>query len=139
MDHVFFVAHNASFDLRFLVHNLKIQKLLKKARGCVVGFIDTLKVFRRKFSEAKKAKTLKNFKLVTLCKFLLGDDYQFKAHNAQADVEALRALYQAATVTSKEASYCGRRFSAYLQWTRMCKRGQEMENLANKCSLKHLT
>jgi DNA polymerase III epsilon subunit-like protein len=130
------VAHNAPFDLRFLVHNLKIHKLLNKTQKIVVGFIDTLKIFRRKFAAAKKCKTLKDFKLTTLCKFLLGDDYNFEAHNAQADVEALKLLYEAAAITSDEACYGGRRLTAYLHWIKLCKKGEQLENLAQICGMK---
>ncbi|KAF4531842.1 hypothetical protein B566_EDAN000868 [Ephemera danica] len=129
------IAHNATFDMRFLVHSLIQQKMLKKSMDCIVGFIDTLKGFRKKFVESKKTGALRDFKLGTLCKFLLGDDYNFEAHNAQADVEALKQLFEAALFTKHELSNAGRKMDSYINWIRCCKNGVALDSLATKCSI----
>jgi DNA polymerase III epsilon subunit-like protein len=87
------VAHNALFDTKFLVEKLLSCGLLDQIEPIVIGYIDTLKMAKIMYSAEKKEGTLVNFKLATICKFVLGDSYTFDAHNAAADVEALKEFY----------------------------------------------
>ena len=58
----------------------------------VEGFADTLPLFRHLFKEE-----LFNFKLETVAKHILGSDFTFDSHNADADVLTLQATLNKCT------------------------------------------
>ncbi|XP_062575762.1 protein PML-like [Saccostrea cucullata] len=83
------VGHNIQcFDLPVLMNQLVKCKLLDSFASTVTGFIDTLQVSRKSFSKDD----VKDFKQVTLVNTFIGKDYE--AHNAIADVKALRELFE---------------------------------------------
>ena len=83
------VGHNIqSFDLPILMNQLVKYRLFDSFAGTVFGFIDTLKVSKMYINK----KDVENFKQVTLVKTFVGKDYE--AHNALADVKALKELFE---------------------------------------------
>jgi DNA polymerase III epsilon subunit-like protein len=82
------VGHNIqNFDVPVLMNQLVKYKLFDRFSTIVKGFIDTLKVSKRSFSKNDVA----NYKQVTLVSAFVGKDYE--AHNAIADVKALKDLF----------------------------------------------
>lgn len=79
------IGHNAkSFDSRVLVRNLQKENLLFALRKKVVGFADTLPLCRELVQ-------LENYKQETIHLHLFGCNYP--AHDAAADVQALKNIY----------------------------------------------
>lgn len=126
---VVLLAHNASFDLRFLAQNLKKQKLLLQFESAVTGIVETLGVFRRTYPK-KKNPTLANHKQDTLSKFLLGKEYEFEAHNAVADVETLKAITEKLKMSCSQLVLNSFTMTSYLQRFEQNERAQDMEVLA---------
>ena len=77
------IIHNASFDLGFLNHELKI---IKKNEIKKENVIDSLEVARNKFPGASNS-------LDALCKRFNVDLSRRKKHNALLDCELLREVY----------------------------------------------
>jgi DNA polymerase III alpha subunit (gram-positive type) len=78
------VAHNAPFDIRILVNQLRKNDMLEAFRHTVVGFTDSKAVFKEKFSGRK------SYKQTDLVADLLSASYD--AHNAIGDVQSLQSL-----------------------------------------------
>ncbi|XP_045614886.1 uncharacterized protein eEF1gamma isoform X1 [Procambarus clarkii] len=79
------VAHNCyRFDARKLLNIFKKFRLENTLAELVVGFVDTLPLFRKMYP------SLENHKQETLVRVLLKESYD--AHNALADVQALQKL-----------------------------------------------
>lgn len=129
------VAHNATFDAKFLVKNLHHFKLLQRARTTILGIVDTLRLTRKKLAEEKKSGRLLNFKLSTLATFVLGDTYNFDAHNAEADVAALQNILVAMNPTPTEISAASSSFSSFIQWWKMSEVGRSLDSVAITCGL----
>lgn len=71
------------------MHHLTKSRLLDGFKISISGFLDTLKVSQRAFCKSDN----ENFKQETHVKTFLGKQYE--AHNAQADVRALKELFEA--------------------------------------------
>ena len=78
------VAHNCAFDSSRLLNVFAKLKLLDSLKESVVGFIDTLPLFKEKHPN------MPNYRQVTLAAQLLNQAYD--AHNSAADVETLMKL-----------------------------------------------
>lgn len=88
------VGHNIqNFDLPILMNQLVKFELFDSFASSVSGFIDTLKVAKGSFSK----KDVENFKQVTLVSTFVGKEYE--AHNAIADVRALKELFELKLLT----------------------------------------
>lgn len=85
-----------SYDIPVLMHQLTKFGLLDDFSISISGFIDTLKLSKRTFCKSDT----ENFKQGTLVKTFLGK--QHEAHNALADVRALKELFEA-----KLLPFCG--------------------------------
>ena len=84
------VGHNIkTFDLIFLYNNLVQCKKWENFYSTVVGFVDTLQVFKKEYPKRK------SYKQVVLMMDLLQETYS--AHNALDDVKALQRLLQLVT------------------------------------------
>ncbi|KAJ8666773.1 hypothetical protein QAD02_008435 [Eretmocerus hayati] len=84
------VAHNAGFDTKFLIRDLKKCSLLKKFSTVIYGVCDSLALFRKKYPERKKGG------MCTLSK-LAGDLLEIdksgtEFHEASFDVRILQSL-----------------------------------------------
>ncbi|KAK3090923.1 hypothetical protein FSP39_015740 [Pinctada imbricata] len=91
------VGHNIQvFDLPVLMNQLVKFDMLDRFKESVLGFIDTLKLSKKVFDKTD----VSNYKQSTLVTTLLGIGYD--AHNALADVKALRSLFE-----QKLSSQCG--------------------------------
>lgn len=75
------VAHNAQFDSRILI-NTYVKNSLEIP--CIVGFSDSIKLFKEAFSQQTC------YKQAALVKNLLGIEYE--EHNSAADVQSLSEL-----------------------------------------------
>ena len=90
------VGHNIkTFDLRLLHHHLNKYELWDNFTSSVVGFIDTLSVFKKELPKQS------SYKQSNLMDNLLNETYA--AHNSLDDVKALQKLSQ--LVLSKFPSY----------------------------------
>ncbi|XP_056006937.1 DNA polymerase III PolC-type-like [Ostrea edulis] len=93
------VGHNIqNFDLPILIIQLVKYELFDSFASSVSGFIDTLKVAKGSFSK----KDVENFKQITLVSKFVGKHYE--AHNAIADVKALKELFEVKLLTLCNAS-----------------------------------
>lgn len=88
------IGHNVQFDARHLCYHLIKCNLTSSISEFVVGFCDTLPLFRFKYPE------LPNHKQETLAHFLLKENYD--AHNASADVYILHKLIVESKTTNTE-------------------------------------
>jgi len=83
-------AHNASFDVSFVIRECIKYSLIKDFKDVVYGFCDTLKLFRKKFSERKKKGMCT---LSKLAQDLLDENISNKNfHEATYDVLILQKL-----------------------------------------------
>lgn len=86
---VILVAHNCySFDSRRLLSIAKRCELENALKEVVIGFIDTLPLFRKIYPN------LENYKQVTIVAEILKESYT--AHDALADVQALQKIVSSA-------------------------------------------
>lgn len=84
---VYLTAHNCrNFDAVVLFNQLCFYKLWGEFCRTVIGFADTLPMFKAMYHSDE----LKNFKQETLVESLL--DVSYEAHNAENDVELLQRL-----------------------------------------------
>lgn len=93
------VAHNAQFDLRFLLYNIKVHGLNNELLDAVIGAVDTLPLLRKKYP--KKNNSIDNHQLETLVKFVLGNEYVFESHNSIADCKALKDMMEKLLYTAE--------------------------------------
>lgn len=82
-----FERNICNFDIPIINDKLKEYKLFTTFSSIVKGFIDTLKVAKKYFSNTD----ILNFNHQTLVTHLLGETYL--AHNAIEDVQSLRNLH----------------------------------------------
>ena len=78
-------AHNAkSFDCKHIIYSLQKRDLLNSFQSCVVGFVDTLILFKAILPQREK------YSQESLVSDLLGISYS--AHDSLEDVRALQRL-----------------------------------------------
>ena len=88
-------AHNAKvFDSKRIIYSLKRYDLLSSFQSCVMGFVDTLILFKRVLPLREK------YSQESLVSDLLGISYG--AHNSLEDVSALQQLVSYKEVNEKE-------------------------------------
>lgn len=93
------VGHNAqSFDVRHLMHHIVACSMLECFKNVVLGMGDTLPYFRNVYSSS-----LTSFKQSSMYSALFGEDYN--AHDAKADVDALRRLLGHTLATYPDAEF----------------------------------
>ena len=85
------IAHNSRFDSQHLLHHLCCQNMESKFVDCVSGFVDSITIFKAYYPK------MTDYKQTTLVMTILGKKYA--AHNALADVRALKQLMEASNVT----------------------------------------
>jgi len=89
---ILLVAHNAPFDLRFLLKVLLLRKqLLDRFSNKVCGFVDTLPAARAMCPMSREGPI--NHKLGTLLEYYYGQ-MEVELHNAEVDVLALEEVYK---------------------------------------------
>ena len=102
------VAHNCkAFDSRHLIHAVQNANLLDNFKEVVIGFCDTLPYFRSKSDNATKKKSNDSRggnDLSTLYRTVFKEE--FEAHNAVADVRAVKRLLNESTSKTDLLKYC---------------------------------
>ncbi|KAK3108256.1 hypothetical protein FSP39_004267 [Pinctada imbricata] len=94
-NNVILVAHNGRrFDFPVLMNTMQSLKQTDVLVSTVIGFIDTLNIFKKVFPGQT------DYKQETLMQSLLGTPYG--AHNAMEDVKALALLVKEAKLSNKE-------------------------------------
>ncbi|KAK3083329.1 hypothetical protein FSP39_019577 [Pinctada imbricata] len=94
-NNVILVAHNGRrFDFPVLMNTMQSLKRTDVLVSTVIGFIDTLNIFKKVFPGQT------DYKQETLMQSLLGTPYG--AHNAMEDVKALALLVKEAKLSNKE-------------------------------------
>jgi len=88
------IAHNSKFDSQHLLHHLCDQNLEKQFAECVAGFVDSIPIFKSYYPK------MPDYKQTTLVTAVLNKKYA--AHNALADVRALKCLMESIQVTRKD-------------------------------------
>ncbi|XP_024869217.1 uncharacterized protein LOC112452964, partial [Temnothorax curvispinosus] len=84
------IAHNAIFDITFLVREIKKYSLVDEFKKIIYGFSDSLKLFRKKLSDRKGPGM---FTLAKLAEdFLKNDSFEMNFHEATFDVIVLEKL-----------------------------------------------
>jgi DNA polymerase III epsilon subunit-like protein len=115
-NNVILVAHNASFDVNFLLESLiKFPDLMNKSQVTIKGFIDSLKISRRIFNK-KEHPSLENHKLESLVKYIIDPHYKYQAHNALADCYALKDLFEKLKLKTDEMAYSTKFDSYVMLW-----------------------
>ncbi|XP_029207906.2 uncharacterized protein LOC114971528 [Acropora millepora] len=91
---VVLLAHNAKcFDSKRIIYSLKKYDLLSYFQDCVIGFVDTLALFKKALPNREK------YSQESLVADLLGVCYS--AHNSLEDVRALQRLVSCKEVSRK--------------------------------------
>ncbi|CAL4202575.1 unnamed protein product [Meganyctiphanes norvegica] len=88
------IAHNVSFDARIICYHLQNGKLVSSFTKVACGFLDTLPFFKVTFPGQI------NYKQETLVSNILKESYE--AHNALADVRALKKLMDVCAATDEQ-------------------------------------
>lgn len=101
----FLVGHNVAFDKKHLLFHVEREGLLSGIKERVLGFIDTLPVYRRLYPELKKPGP--GHRQCVLVNHLLKEDYE--AHDALEDVKALKRLVDNTKVTREDLMRYARR------------------------------
>jgi hypothetical protein len=118
-----------------LYEHLSNHKLLTRLQRYVHGFVDTLKLVKLKYKEEYREGVLINHKLGTVVRHTLGETYCFDAHNAEADVLALKDMTEKIKPKKEELTQCSFTLESY---ETRCKRndvGCSLDILAQTCSL----
>lgn len=92
----FLVGHNVTFDERHFRFHLEKEGLLPNIKERVLGFIDTLPLYRKLYPKLHKPAG-PGHSQCALVKCLLKEDYE--AHDALEDVKALERLVEKTNVT----------------------------------------
>lgn len=123
------VAHNAHFDARFFVNNLKkFPTLLEHAQNVVLGFVDTLRMFRILYPKKDNPK-LDNYKLISIVKFMLDENYIFEEHNAVGDIQALKDVVKKIDKPILKYLEFSFTFKSFINWLENGKKGEELNML----------
>jgi DNA polymerase III epsilon subunit-like protein len=80
---VLLVGQNVKFDIRFILREVNQLGLISSFEEAVAGFCDSIVFFKSRLPD------LTSFAQGVVCKEVLGQQYQYDAHNAEADVIAL--------------------------------------------------
>ncbi|KAK0158038.1 hypothetical protein PV327_011232 [Microctonus hyperodae] len=94
--HCLLVAHNARFDSSHLIHAIITTNMVDEFSNVLIGFTDTLNLFKRNLPE-RKGRDM--FKLESLAQDILQINSE-KFHDATYDVEILNKLVT--TLTTKQ-------------------------------------
>lgn len=103
------VAHNARFDISFLLRNLENNSMIEDFENLVAGFSDTLVTLRKLYPQRKGPGM---FKLSTLARDLLQIESTENFHNAIYDVEILEKI--ASTIPKENLIVNGKTFTEAL-------------------------
>ncbi|XP_067020310.1 uncharacterized protein [Acropora muricata] len=108
-------AHNAKrFDSKLIIYALKKYDLLSSFQECVLGFIDTLTLFKKALPDRKKYSQEK------LVADLLGMSYA--AHNSLEDVKALQRLVSSQVFDRNQLIESSFSTEFAVQYTEYCER-----------------
>jgi DNA polymerase III epsilon subunit-like protein len=80
---VLLIGHNVKFDIRFLWREVLVTKKSSRFLKVVIGFCDSIAFFKSVLPN------LSSYNQRGVCTSILGADFQYEAHTAQADVDAL--------------------------------------------------
>jgi DNA polymerase III epsilon subunit-like protein len=80
---VLLVGQNVKFDIRFILREVEKLGLISSFEEAVAGFCDSILFFKSRLPN------LTSYAQGVVCKEVLGQSFQYDAHNAQADVSAL--------------------------------------------------
>lgn len=100
---VVLVAHKLSFDLPFTYNAVKKLSLIKEFDDCVAGGICTLLMANRVFKNVDAAPI--NSKLATLAMHFFGPDFNFAAHDARGDTDALAKIFRELSQLAEPSAY----------------------------------
>ncbi len=129
------VAHNAPFDQRHVMNALLADSdssKLARFSDLVLGFADTLEIYRKMFPELKPKSGGDGHKQESLVKHVMGKSYD--AHDALADVEALQDLIKQTKLSDAQLYDNSKSTKHYIQ-DKVDLQNNENENLP---SLMHL-
>lgn len=95
------VGHNIkSYDCPILMNALRNCNIEDRFEEEVIGFLDTMKLFRLSFPSQK------SYSQQHLSKVLLAEDFTYEAHNALEDVKTLKKIVNLPSVSSINKPSC---------------------------------
>lgn len=95
------VGHNIkSYDCPILMNALRNCNIEDRFEEKVIGFLDTMKLFRLSFPSQK------SYSQQHLSKVLLAEDFTYEAHNALEDVKTLNKIVNLPSVSSINKPSC---------------------------------
>lgn len=110
---IVFIGQNVKFDAKFIVRELLEFNLYQDLQDQILGFIDTLPLFRELLpnlsSHAEKSVVL----------HIMGPDYTYEAHNALADVTALRDVLLQMAVDNEQMTKHSMTSVSFIQYLNM--------------------
>lgn len=95
------VGHNVkAYDCHVLMNALKNCNMIDIFHDIVIGYMDTMKLFRLSFP------SLKSFSQQNLSRVLLGDNFSYGAHDALEDIKTLKKIVLLPSVISDNKHIC---------------------------------
>lgn len=129
-NNIVLIAHNANFDRRFLIDKIFLYNLQNRLNSKVIGFVDTLPMFRRLLPGQE---TYKQDALI----YSFYPQTKTDFHNALTDVIYLKKLFERVALQKikSEPKYIND-FSQSLEYGFLKKEQQMFEELAKKAPKK---
>lgn len=95
------VGHNVkAYDCHVLMNALKSCNMIDIFHDIVIGYMDTMKLFRLSFP------SLKSFSQQNLSRVLLGDNFSYGAYDALEDIKTLKKIVLLPSVISDNKHIC---------------------------------